>query len=115
MANYFFFAMTKAQYLMNSGLKTGNDQHVREGNLAVQRQSVRTVFLLLLAKKKKTLAFLERKKKRGSHPPLPSQPHKGRNGQQRSFHFPALSLLTSGEREEEAPVNEARFHPLTPT
>ena len=49
MANYFFFAMTKAQYLMNSGLKTGNDQHVREGNLAVQRQSVWTVFLLLLA------------------------------------------------------------------
>ena len=49
MANYFFFAMTKAQYLMNSGLKAGNDQHVREGNLAVQRQSVWTVFLLLLA------------------------------------------------------------------
>ena len=68
-----------------------------------------------LPKKKKTLAFLERKKKRGSHPPLPSQRHKGRNGQQRSFQFPALSLLTSGEREEEAPVNEARFHPLTPT
>ena len=49
---------------------------------------------------------LKEKKNRGSHPPLPSQPHKGRNGQQRSFQFPALSLLTSGEREEEAPVNE---------
>ena len=47
-----------------------------------------------------------KKKKRDRHPPLPSQPHKGRNGQRRSFQFPSLSLLTSGEREEEAPVNE---------
>ena len=28
-------------------------------------------------------------KKKASHPPLPSQSHKGRDGQQRSFQFPA--------------------------
>ena len=73
MANYFFFAMTKAQYLMNSGLKTGNDQHVREGNLAVQRQSVWTLFLLLLAlkKKRKNTSFLRKKKKKRQSPTPP--------------------------------------------
>ena len=47
----------------------------------------------------------KKKKKKASHPPLPSQSHKGRDGNNEASSFQRLSLPISGV-EEEAPGHE---------